>query len=208
MSFTGAEACFSSQRVLPVITAHSLESGLAVARVLFEAGLRMQEITLRTTAALPTIAALSRELPQLIVGAGTVLNAQQGEAAIAAGARFLVSPGCTAPLLDFAAACAVPFIPGIATVSEAMSLQARGATVAKLFPAQVLGGVALLKALASVLPALKFCPTGGIDARLAPDYLKLPNVLAVGGSWMVTDDWIEAQRWGEIRLAAEQAAAL
>lgn len=208
MSFAGVEACFSGHRVLPVITPHSLESGLTVARLLFEAGLRMQEITLRTAAALPTIAALGRELPQLIVGAGTVLNAQQGEAAIAAGARFLVSPGCTAPLLDFAADCAVPFIPGIATVSEAMTLQARGAGVAKLFPAQALGGVALLKSLASVLPALKFCPTGGIDARLAPDYLQQPNVLAVGGSWMVTDDWVKAQRWTQVRLAAEQAAAL
>lgn len=208
MSFAGVDACFSGHRVLPVITPHSVESTLTVARVLFDAGLRMQEITLRTAAALPTIAALARELPGLVVGAGTVLDAQQGEAALAAGARFLVSPGCSPSLLDFAAGCEAPFIPGIATVSEAMNLQARGATVVKLFPAQVVGGVALLKSLASVLPALKFCPTGGIDAHLAPDYLRQPNVLAVGGSWMVREDWITAQCWSEIRAAAEKAAAL
>lgn len=208
MSLRENEAYFSHARVIPVLTPPSIASGVTLSRVLFDAGLRLQEITLRTAVGLDSIAALRRELPELIVGAGTVLTPQQGEAAIEAGARFLVSPGMTEALLQFAANCNVPFLPGVTTVSEMMRVQAMGCTAAKLFPAQFLGGTAFLRSLAGPLPAMKFCPTGGIDARLAPDYLQLTNVLAVGGSWMAPEAAIAQNRWVDIGHLAEQAAAL
>lgn len=208
MSFFENETCFSQARVIPVLTPLTTESGVTVSRVLFGAGLRMQEITLRTRAGLEAIAALRHELPELIVGAGTVLTPQQGEAAIKAGALFLVSPGTTENLLQFGANCNVPFLPGVATISEMMRVQVLGCTVAKLFPAELLGGTVFLRSLAGPLPAMKFCPTGGIDARLAPDYLQLANVLAVGGSWMAPQALLTQSRWLDIRHLAEQAAAL
>ena len=208
MSFAENEGFFSRARVIPVLTPQSIESGMAVGRVLFESGLRLQEITLRTGASLEVITTLRRELPELIVGAGTVLTPRQGEAAIEAGARFLVSPGITDELLRFAVDCNVPFLPGVATVSEMMRVQARGCTVPKLFPAQLLGGTAFLRSLAGPLPTMKFCPTGGIDANSAPGYLQLPNVLAAGGGWMVPDTLIAQNRWADIQHLAEQAAAL
>jgi 2-dehydro-3-deoxyphosphogluconate aldolase / (4S)-4-hydroxy-2-oxoglutarate aldolase len=208
VSFVENASCFSQARVIPVLTPLTIDSGVTVSRVLFEAGLRMQEITLRTGAGLETIAALRRELPELIVGAGTVLTPQQGEAAVKAGALFLVSPGLTGQLLQFAAHCDVPFMPGVATISEMMRVQALGCSVAKLFPAHLLGAAAFLRSLAGPLPAMKFCPTGGIDASLAPDYLQLANVLAVGGSWMAPEALIAQSRWRDIRHFAEQAAAL
>ena len=208
MSFAENETCFSHARVIPVLTPRSVESGVAVSRVLFEANLRLQEITLRTRAGLETIAALKRNLPDLIVGAGTVLTPDMGNAAIQAGAGFLVSPGTTEELLRFAVDCSVPFLPGVTTISEMMRVQALGCTVAKLFPAQLLGGAAFLRSLSGPLPAMKFCPTGGIDARLVPDYLKLGNVLAVGGSWMAPEELIAQNRLEDIRRLAEQAATL
>lgn len=208
MSLEGNEAYFSQARVIPVLTPRSVDSGVAVCRILFEAGLCLQEITLRTRAGLETIAALKRELPKLIVGAGSVLTPRVGEAALRAGAGFLVSPGITEDLLGFAAGCAVPFLPGVSTVSEIMRVRELGCTVAKLFPAKLLGGVTFLRSLSGPLPMMKFCPTGGIDANVAPDYLHLNNVLAVGGSWMAPDDLIAQDRMKDIYQLAAQAAAL
>jgi len=207
LSFTGNETFFSQVRVIPILTPATVESGVAVSRVLFEAGLRLQEITLRTGAGLATIAALRRELPELIVGAGTVLTPEQGDAAIQGGARFLVSPGTTEALLSFAADCAVPFLPGVTTVSEMMRVLAGGCTVAKLFPAEALGA-GFLRAVAGPLPSMRFCPTGGIEAGSAPAYLRLANVLAVGGSWMVPNELIDQKRFADIRRLAEEAVAL
>jgi 2-dehydro-3-deoxyphosphogluconate aldolase/(4S)-4-hydroxy-2-oxoglutarate aldolase len=208
MSFADNDNCFSQARIIPVLTPRSVDSGVAVSRVLFEAGLRVQEITLRTAAGLETIAALSRELPALITGAGTVLTPQLGEAAIQMGARFLVSPGTTEALLRYAANCIVPFLPGVTTVSEMMRVQTLGCTVAKLFPAQHLGGVTFLRSLSGLFPAMRFCPTGGIDASLAPEYLGLANVLAIGGSWMAPETLVVQNRIENIRRLAEQAASL
>jgi len=208
MSFAQNETYFSQARVIAVLTPASVASGVALSRVLFEAGLRMQEITLRTASGLETIAALKHQIPELIVGAGSVLTLEFGEAAIQAGARFLVSPGTTEALLQFAANCGVPFLPGVATVSEMMRVQALGCTAAKLFPVETLGGMAFVRAAAGPLPSMKFCPTGGIDAQLAPGYLQLANVLAVGGSWMVPNDLVTENRFEDIRRLAEQAAAL
>jgi 2-dehydro-3-deoxyphosphogluconate aldolase/(4S)-4-hydroxy-2-oxoglutarate aldolase len=208
MSFTENEAYFSLTRVIPILTPASVASGVAVSRILFEAGLRFQEITLRTAPGLETIAALKRELPELIVGAGSVLTPTMGETAIQAGAHFLVSPGTTQALLQFAEHCSVPFLPGVSTVSEIMRVQALNCAVAKLFPVQLLGGVIFLQSLAGLLPSLKFCPTGGIDAQLAPTYLRLNNVLAIGGSWMAPGELIAKGGWAELRRLAEQGAAL
>ena len=208
MSLKENEAYFSRARVVPVLTPESVASGIAVSRVLFEAGLRMQEITLRTEWGLETIAALTRELPGLIVGAGSVVTPQLGDAAIQAGAHFLVSPGTHDALLEFAADCRVPFLPGVSTVSESMRAMALGCRAAKLFPVDVLGGAALLRAMAGPLPAMKFCPSGGIDARVAPDYLRLANVIAVGGSWMAPADLIRQNRFADIGKLAKEAAAL
>jgi 2-dehydro-3-deoxyphosphogluconate aldolase/(4S)-4-hydroxy-2-oxoglutarate aldolase len=208
MSLQDNESYFSQARVIPVLSPVSLESGMTISRILFDAGLRMQEITLRTASGLQTIAALNEELPELIAGAGSVLTPEMGEAAIQAGARFLVSPGTTEALLQFAGACSVPFLPGVATVSEMMSVLALGCTAAKLFPAEALGGVTFLRSLAGPIPSMKFCPTGGIDVGLASRYLQLSNVLAVGGSWMVPNCLATENRFDEIRRLAEEAAAI
>ncbi len=208
MSFAENEKFFSGSRVIPVLTPHSVAEGIAVSRALFEGGLRLHEITLRTGAGLETIAALKREIPDLIVGAGSVLMPELGRAALKAGAGFLVSPGTTDALLDFAATCQVPFLPGASSVSEAMRLLARGCAMAKLFPAEPLGGVKFLQAIGGPLPTMKFCPTGGISANTAPDYLKLVNVAAVGGSWMAPSDLVKAKDFPQLRRLAEAAAAL
>lgn len=208
MSFARNEAFFSQSRVIPVLTPASVEEGVAVSRVLFEGGLTFHEITLRTKAGLQTIAALKNQMPGLVVGAGSVLTPELGHAAIAAGASFLVSPGATEALLDFAASCDVPFLPGAGSVSEAMRLLAVGCGMAKLFPAEPLGGVKFLQAVGGPLPAMKFCPTGGIGAGTAPDYLKLANVVAVGGSWMAPGDLVKAKDFAAIRRLAQQAASL
>ena len=208
MSLKDNEAYFSQVRVIAVLTPESVASALDLSRVLFEAGLRMHEITLRTDCGLEAIATLTRELPGLIIGAGSVVTPELGEAAISAGARFLVSPGTNDALLQFAADCRVPFLPGVSTVSESMRVLALGCKAAKLFPADVLGGVAFLRALAAPLPAMKFCPSGGMDAQVAPGYLRLPNVLAIGGSWMAPAELVREKRFAEISQLAKAAAAL
>ena len=208
MSLRDTERFFSQARVVPVLTPSSVTGAVELSRVLFEAGLRLQEIALRTSCSLEALAALNASLPGLLLGAGTVLNPEQGAAAIRGGARFLVSPGTTPALLQFAADCQVPFLPGVATVSDIMQLEACGCTVAKLFPAEPLGGTLYLRALSAPLPRMRFCPTGGIDARRAREYLTLPNVLAVGGSWMAPEALIAQGRWDEIRRLAEEAASL
>jgi 2-dehydro-3-deoxyphosphogluconate aldolase/(4S)-4-hydroxy-2-oxoglutarate aldolase len=208
MSINQNATYFSQARVIPVLTPKTTQLGTAVSRILWEAGLRFQEITLRSPAALDTIAALKQDLPELVVGAGTVVTPQLGEAAIAAGARFLVSPGSTKDLLPFAIDCGVPFLPGAATVSEIMHLQEMGCTAAKLYPAESLGGVSYLKSLWGPLPSMRFCPSGGVDIERAQRYLQLPNVLGVGGSWIAPDDLVLANQFSEIRRLAEEAAAL
>lgn len=208
MSLAGNDSFCLNARVIPVLSPLSVASGVAISEVLFDAGLSVQEITLRTHSGLETIAALKRDRPDRIVGAGSVLTPELGEAALRAGADFLVSPGMTEDLLKFALTCGVPFLPGVATLSEIMRVAQLGCAVAKLFPAESLGGLAFLRSIAGPLPAMKFCPTGGIDQRLASAYLKLDNVLAVGGSWMVPNELILGGKLEAIHALAEQAAAL
>ena len=169
-------------RVVPVLTFHDADEAVPLARRL---GLPVIEITLRTEAALAAVRQIRAELPEIACGTGTLRSAADVTASLEAGAQFLVSPGSTDPLLDAMAESGLPCLPGAATPSEVMRLADRGFLQQKLFPAEAAGGVALLKALAGPLPDVSFCATGGIDEARAPSYLALPNVLAVGGSWMV-----------------------
>jgi 2-dehydro-3-deoxyphosphogluconate aldolase/(4S)-4-hydroxy-2-oxoglutarate aldolase len=194
--------------VIPVVIIEDLKDAVPLARALVAGGLPVIEITLRTSAGLEAIRAISAEVPGAVVGAGTALSAAQFENSVAAGAKFVVSPGATDALLDAVAGADVRLLPGIATASEAMRLIERGYEFAKFFPAAASGGAAFLSSIASPLPQLKFCPTGGITLASAPDYLKLPNVVCIGGSWMVGRAAIAAGDWAGIAAAAKAASAL
>lgn len=194
--------------VVPVLTLETPAQGVAVVRALAAGGLPAVEVTLRTPTALDAIRHIRAELPDILVGAGTVLTPEQGQAAIEAGARFLVAPGLSPRLVAAAENWPVPFLPGAVTASEAMSLADLGYKVLKFFPAEPAGGTAALKALAAPLAHLAFCPTGGIDAAKAPAYLALPNVAAVGGSWMVPPAAVAAGDWDTLTGLAAAAAAL
>lgn len=194
--------------VVPVLTIGRAEQAVPLARALVAGGLEALEITLRTPAALDAIRAIRTELPSALVGAGTVLTPEQGADAIAVGAKFIVSPGMTPRLIDAAERWPVPFLPGAVTASEAMALSDLGYRCLKFFPAEPSGGTAALKALAAPLAGIGFCPTGGIDADKARDYLALPNVLAIGGSWMAPAKAVEAGDWPAIERLAREAAAL
>ena len=199
---------FRNATVIPVLTIERERDAVPLARALGDGGLHVIEVTFRTEAAAAAIGAITAEMPQVTVGAGTLLRAADVAAAVGAGARFLVSPGTTPQLAAAALATELPYLPGVATPSEIMAARALGICVMKLFPAEALGGVALLRALAPVFPGIAFCPTGGVDERVAEHYLALPNVPFVGGSWMAPRDAIAAGDWGRIRRLAERAAAI
>jgi 2-dehydro-3-deoxyphosphogluconate aldolase / (4S)-4-hydroxy-2-oxoglutarate aldolase len=194
--------------VVPVLTIERQADAVPLARALVRGGLRVLEITLRTGVALEALRAIAGEVPDAVVGAGTVLNGRQLEQARQAGARFAVSPGCTPALATAAAASGLPFLPGVQTVSEAMSLAERGFTMLKFFPADTAGGLGWLKAIAAPLAEMRFCPTGGIGPDTAPSYLSLGNVACVGGSWVAPRDAVAAQDWTQIERLAAAAANL
>lgn len=194
--------------VVPVLTIESVEQGVAIARALVRGGLPLIEVTLRTPAAIAAMRNIRTEVPDAVLGAGTVLTPEQAEQVIAAGARFIVSPGMTPRLIEASQSWPVPFLPGAATASEAMSLADLGFKVLKFFPAEASGGVAALKALAAPLQEIRFCPTGGIDAGNAAAYLGVPNVAAVGGSWVAPANLVKAADWPGITALAAAAAAL
>ena len=194
-------------RVIPVITINRVEDAVPLARALVEGGIRLLEITLRTPAGLAGAQAIIREVPEAIVGIGTVLSADDLDRTIDIGARFALSPGATAALLDAAAAAPIPFLPGIATASELMEALARGFDTAKFFPATSAGGLAGLKALAGPFPHARFCPTGGVTESNVLEWLAQPNVVAVGGSWLTPPAEIAAGQWDAIRDRAARAAA-
>jgi 2-dehydro-3-deoxyphosphogluconate aldolase/(4S)-4-hydroxy-2-oxoglutarate aldolase len=194
------------QPVVPVLVVDRVATAIPLAKALVEGGLKAIEITLRTDAALDAIKAVADEVDGAEVGAGTILNARQFEAAVAAGSQFIVSPGTTQELLDVASRSAVPMLPGAATPSEIMALREEGYAVMKFFPAEQAGGADYLKALSSPLGGISFCPTGGITPENARDYLSLPNVICVGGSWVAPKNLVEAGDWDAItRLAADAA---
>ena len=194
--------------VIPVLTIERQADAVPLARALVRGGLRVLEITLRTGIALEAVRAIAGEVPDAVVGAGTVLNDRQLDQARQAGARFVVSPGCTSALAMAAASSGVPFLPGVQTVSEAMTLAERGFGLLKYFPAEASGGVAWLKAVGAPLAGIRFCPTGGIGPGSAPAYLELANVACVGGSWMVPAAALAAQDWSQIERLAAAAGAL
>jgi len=204
-----AEEVLGLSPVMPVVVIDDAANAEPLARVLLASGINTIEITLRTPAALDAIRVIATSAPEMIVGAGTVLNVNDLEAATAAGARYALSPGGTPKLMKAARKSPlIPFIPGVATSSEIMRGLDLGYTCFKFFPAEQMGGVAALKAQAGPLPAAKFCPTGGITLEKAPSYLALGNVLCVGGSWIAPQDKINAGDWGAIEALAKQAAAL
>jgi 2-dehydro-3-deoxyphosphogluconate aldolase / (4S)-4-hydroxy-2-oxoglutarate aldolase len=201
-------ALLSRGPVIPVIVIQDESQAVPLAQALVNGGLTVLEVTLRTPAALSGIKRIAAEVPDAVVGAGTVLTPADVSAAVSAGSRFLVSPGSTDRLLDAMLDSGVPALPAATTVSEVMVLLERGLTHAKFFPAQPAGGVAYLKSLGGPLPMVRFCPTGGIDATTAPQFLALPNVACVGGSWMLPADALSAGDWTRIRQLAREAAGL
>ncbi|GAA0773781.1 2-dehydro-3-deoxy-phosphogluconate aldolase [Roseibium denhamense] len=202
------EKVMTAAPVIPVLIVEDPKKAVPMAEALVRGGLPSIEITLRTARALEAIKAVADNVEGAIVGAGTVLNASQYEAAVKAGSKFIVSPGATDTLLDAAASHDVPLLPGAATASEVMFLLERGYERLKFFPAEQAGGAAYLKSLSSPLAGAKFCPTGGVSLEKAPDYLKLPNVLCVGGSWIADAKAIAAEDWSGIETRAKAAAAL
>lgn len=194
--------------VIPVLTVARVDQAVPLARALVAGGLPVLEVTLRTDAALDAVAAIRREVPDAIVGLGTVTTRADFEAARKVGAAFGVSPGLTPALAEAAAGSGLPFLPGVATASEAMRAQEFGFSRLKFFPAEAAGGRAMLSSLAGPFPDLRFCPTGGVKEETAADWLKLPNVLCVGGSWLAGAADLEAGAWEEIEARARRAAAL
>jgi len=203
-----AGAVMRLSRVMPVVVIDDAADAEPLARALLAGGIRTVEITLRTPAALGAIRAIARNVPEMVVGAGTVLSGADLKAATDAGARYALSPGGTPELMELARNQEIPFIPGVATSSEIMRGHELGYTHFKFFPAEQLGGASAIKALAGPLPNARFCPTGSITLEKAPAYLALDNVLCVGGSWIASADKIKARDWAAIESTARQAAAL
>lgn len=194
--------------VVPVIVLHDVAHAVPLAEALVAGGLPVLEVTLRTSAGLPSIEAMRRAVPEAIVGVGTLSTPEQFAAARNAGAQFGVSPGLTPQLAETARGLDWPFLPGVMTPSELMRARAMGFGCCKLFPAQQAGGVDMLKAMYSVFPDIAFCPTGGIHQDNAARFLALPNVLCVGGSWVAPAPLLQARDWQAIRLLAARAAEL
>ncbi|WP_026438885.1 bifunctional 4-hydroxy-2-oxoglutarate aldolase/2-dehydro-3-deoxy-phosphogluconate aldolase [Acidocella facilis] len=204
----GLETIMKLAPVIPVVIIDDVADAVPLARALVQGGLKAIEITLRTPVALEAIRAVANEVEGAVAGVGTVLTAKHYKQAAKAGAQFAVSPGATRKLLDAAEDADLAPLPGIASASEAMVLIERGYRFAKFFPAEAAGGAPFLSSIASPLPQLQFCPTGGITPEIAPRYLKLPNVLCVGGSWMVKTELVAAKDWAAITKLAAEAAKL
>ncbi|WP_217180140.1 bifunctional 4-hydroxy-2-oxoglutarate aldolase/2-dehydro-3-deoxy-phosphogluconate aldolase [Streptomyces sp. AC495_CC817] len=194
--------------VLPVVVVDDPADAVPLARALVAGGLPAIEVTLRTRGALDAVRAISAEVPGAVVGVGTVITPTQVSESVAAGARFLVSPGWTDMLLRAMRESGVPFLPGVSTASEVVALLERGVREMKFFPADAAGGTAYLKSLAGPLPQARFCPTGGVGPVNAPEYLALPNVGCVGGTWMLPADAVAARDWARIEGLAREAAGL
>ena len=194
--------------VIPVVTIDDPQHAVPVARALADGGVGIIELTLRTDSALTSLKLIASEVPEICVGAGTILTPGQADAAAEAGAAFLVSPGVTPGLLQHMLGLGIPLLPGVATVGEVMMVLEHGLKAMKFFPAGPAGGPDYLAAIGAPVPQVQFCPTGGISVATAPDYLKLPNVTCVGGSWLTPRTAVEANDWDKISALAREAAAL
>lgn len=201
-------AILKLQPVVPVLVIDDVATAVPLARALVAGGLKAIEITLRTPVALDAIRAVANEVEGAVAGAGTILTKADFKAAVEAGSKFIVSPGTTIELLDVARKSDIPLLPGAATPSEVMSLREEGFSILKFFPAEQAGGASYLKSLSSPLAGTMFCPTGGVSLKNAKDYLSLPNVICVGGSWVAPKELVEKGDWEGITALAREAAAL
>lgn len=208
MSSMGPLEGIARARVVPVVVVDDAAQGVLVASALRDGGLPVAEVTFRTAGARAAIEAIAREVPDVLVGAGTVVTAAQVDEAVDAGARFLVSPGLSAAVVRRAQELGVPVVPGVATPSDVIAALDLGLDVVKLFPANVVGGPAAVKAFSAPFPGLRFVPTGGVSAANLLDYLTLPAVLAAGGSWMVDAALVRAGDTAEITRRTHEAVAL
>jgi 2-dehydro-3-deoxyphosphogluconate aldolase/(4S)-4-hydroxy-2-oxoglutarate aldolase len=193
--------------VMPVVTIQDADTAVELARAFVRGGIRVIEVTLRTQAALRAIQNIAAAVPEIRVGAGTVLSVADLNAAAGAGASFAISPGATPTLLAGGATGPIPYLPAVATASELMAGIAAGYRFFKFFPAGAAGGIPMLKSFAGPFPDVRFCPTGGISQQTAASYLELPNVLCVGGSWLTPSDALASKDWGRIEMLASRAAA-
>jgi len=200
------ETLFAAIPVLPIVTIVAADAAADLARALLRGGIAAIEVTLRTPAAIDAIRAIARDVPDITVGAGTVLNAADLERAAGAGARFAISPGTTPALLTAGRTGGIPYLPGVATAGEIQCGIDAGYSVFKYFPAVGAGGIAALRAFAAPFPQIRFCATGGITAESAKSYLDLPNVLSVGGSWIAPTDLIARREWNAIEARAHDVA--
>jgi 2-dehydro-3-deoxyphosphogluconate aldolase / (4S)-4-hydroxy-2-oxoglutarate aldolase len=202
----GLEALLSLSPVVAVLVIEDAKSAVPLARALVKGGVKLIEITLRTAHALDAMQRIAGEVEDAVVGAGTLLSPRQFDEVSSRGCRFAVSPGATAALIEVAMQHPLPWLPGASTLSEMMRLLEQGFTLQKFFPAEAAGGVSYLGSVSSVLPAIRFCPTGGIDDRNLAAYLMLRNVLCVGGSWVAPEALVKAGRWRDIEARAASAA--
>jgi 2-dehydro-3-deoxyphosphogluconate aldolase / (4S)-4-hydroxy-2-oxoglutarate aldolase len=194
--------------VIPVVVVDDIDHAVPIARALVAGGLPVIELTLRTPVALDAIERIAGEVPEILLGAGTIVDPGQAKQAASAGAQFLVSPGSTRTLLNAMTDAGLPHLPGVATVSEILTALEAGYTELKFFPAEAAGGASYLKSVHSPIPAARFCPTGGISTGNASQYLALPNVGCVGGSWITPPDVVAAGNWAKIATLAAEAATL
>jgi 2-dehydro-3-deoxyphosphogluconate aldolase/(4S)-4-hydroxy-2-oxoglutarate aldolase len=194
--------------VMPVVTIEEAATAPDLARALVRGGIRVIEVTLRTSQAMRAIEAIAAQVPEICVGVGTVMSPEDLNLAANAGAAFAISPGATRELLAAGAGFRIPYLPAVATASELMTALAAGYRHFKLFPANVAGGIGALKGFHGPFPDARFCPTGGVTPQTAGSYLELPNVLCVGGSWLTPGEVVKARDWGRIQSLAREAAAL
>ncbi len=205
---TAIKDIMNTSPVIPVMVINKLEHAVPLANALVEGGLKVLEITLRTSVALAAIKKIKAEVPNAIVGAGTIINVETLDKAIDAGSEFIVSPGVTDTLIDAAIKSAIPILPGVVTPSEVLSLLEKGITEMKFYPAEAAGGVAMVKSIGGPLPQVTFCPTGGVSPNNAVEYLALNNVACVGGSWMAPANVVDAEDWDEIKRRTIEAVNL
>ena len=199
---------FAASPVVPVMVINNIADAVPMAKALAAGGITVFEVTLRTDAALDAISAIAEAMPEAMLGAGTIINAQQYDAAVAAGAKFIISPGYSRALLEHAAKGTAPLIPGVSTPSEIISALELGYDHLKFFPAEANGGAAALKAIAAPLPQVRFCPTGGVSPGNVADYMALSCVATVGGSWMIPNEAIESGDWAKVTELSKQAVSL
>ena len=195
----------SGQTLLPIIQANSVEQGVNTAKAMASAGLTLVEVVLRTEASLDVIKAIKSEVPDIVVGAGTVIDHTILAQALEANADFIVTPAVSRSLLDGLNTAGVPVLPGVSNTGDIMLAYEYGYVEQKLFPASLSGGAAFLSALSSVFQSISFCPTGGVNQQNRTDYLALPNVFAVGGTWVAKQNWVEEKDWSSIALACREA---